>query len=110
LEAGDAEIERNSRLVWTWDSLSLGLLLDWAPFTLTAVPTAGDAADLALSPDGTLDPWPFAGDAPVRLHCDGRRLTGPYPGDDELRTALERAPWETVRFQLQPAAGRAPTI
>jgi hypothetical protein len=111
LEAADAEIDRNSRLLWTWDSLSLGLLLDWAPFTLRDVPAAGgETADLELSPDGTLDPWPFAQIAPVQLHCEGRRLTGTYSDDDALALALDNAPWETVRFSLQPAAAAAPTI
>src|SRR5262249_22207989 len=47
--AGDADqLRRNQRLVWTWDSLSLGLLLDWAPFTLAAVPTADGETDIAV--------------------------------------------------------------
>ena len=29
--ATDEIVRRNQRLVWTWDSLSLGLLLDWSP-------------------------------------------------------------------------------
>jgi hypothetical protein len=110
VEAGDAEIERNSRLVWTWDSLSLGLLLDWAPFTLRDVPAAGGTVDVEVSPDGTVEPWPFAGPSPVPLHCDGRRLTGPYASDAALVEAMESAPWETVRFELQPATGATPTI
>jgi hypothetical protein len=111
LEGDDAEVARNSQLLWTWDSLSLGLLLDWAPFTLRDVPAGGgETADLELSPDGTLDPWPFAPAAPVHLHCEGRRLTGTYCDDDALQVALDAAPWETVRFALQPAAAPPPTI
>ena len=37
--AADDVVRRNQQLVWTWDSLSLGLLLDWSL---------------------DLDPWPFA--------------------------------------------------
>jgi hypothetical protein len=109
--ASDELIARNSRLVWTWDSLSLALLLDWAPFTLRGVPgAAGDAIDVDLGPDGTLDPWPFPGTDPISVHCDGRRLVDTYASDDALEQALAHAPWETVRFRLLPAAGPTPTI
>jgi hypothetical protein len=109
--ATDEQIARNSHLVWTWDSLSLALLLDWAPFTLRRVPTAGgDGIDVHLSPDGTLDPWPFSGVGHVAVHCDARRLANTYDRDEALEQALAHAPWETVRFTLQPAAGRTPTI
>jgi hypothetical protein len=111
LTASEAEIERNSRLVWTWDSLSLGLLLDWAPFTLHDVPLAADAtADVDLAPDGTLDPWPFEGAEPVQLACEGRRLTTTYADAEALQVGLDSAPWETVRFALQPAKAPTPTI
>jgi hypothetical protein len=109
--ATDEMIERNSQLVWIWDSLSLALLLGWAPFTLRAVPTAGGGAvDVHLSPDGTLDPWPFTGDGSVAVQCEGRRLADRYANDDALERGLARAPWETVRFVLQPPAGQTPTI
>ena len=42
--ANPALVARNSQLVWTWDTISLALLLDWAPLTLEAVPTAGGGA------------------------------------------------------------------
>jgi uncharacterized protein DUF3891 len=109
--ASDELIARNSQLVWTWDSLSLALLLDWAPFTLRAVPGAGgNALDVDLGPDGALDPWPFPGTDPITVHCDGRRLAGTYASDDALEQALAHAPWEKVSFTLQPAAGPTPTI
>jgi hypothetical protein len=109
--ATDELIARNSQLLWTWDSLSLALLLDWAPFTLRGVPTAdGDGVDVHLSPGGTLDPWPFSATGQVAVHCDARRLADTYDSDEALERALAYAPWETVRFILQPAAGRTPTI
>ena len=109
--ATDELIARNSQLLWTWDSLSLALLLDWAPFTLRGVPTAGgDGVDIHLSSDGTLDPWPFCGAGPTAVHCDARRLASTYDSDGALEQALTHAPWETVRFILQPAAGGTPTI
>jgi Protein of unknown function (DUF3891) len=103
-------IEHNSRLVWTWDLISLALLLDWAPMTLEAVPSAGGAAlDIALeavpeqSRAAWLDPWPFA--APeVRVHCEGRRLAHGFADDAALAEGLAHARWETVEFTLTPGA------
>jgi hypothetical protein len=105
--ATDELIARNSQLLWTWDSLSLALLLDWAPFTLRGVPSAaGDGVDLHLAPDGTLDPWPFAGTGQIAVHCDARRLADGYDSDDSLEQALVHAPWETVSFVLHTPPGR----
>lgn len=111
--AGHADSEtvaRNQRLVWTWDSLSLSLLLDWAPHTVDDVPTAQGAVTLTLrSVDGSrdrlsLDPWPFADDR-VSVHCEGRRLEGRFTDEAEMRAALARAPWVTLSFELVPAGG-----
>ena len=54
--AADEIVRRNQQLVWRWDSLSLGLLLEWEQLGL--------------------DPWPFRDDR-VSLRCEGRRLSGP---------------------------------
>jgi Protein of unknown function (DUF3891) len=104
-------VARNSQLVWTWDLISLALLLDWAPLTLEAVPTAeAGAVDIALEgrpgPDlvASLDPWPFVASAEVRVHCEGRRLTGGFPDDEALALGLAEASWETVEFTLVPGA------
>jgi hypothetical protein len=99
LGAGEAEVRRNQRLIWTWDSLSLGLLLGWAPYELRGVPTASGETDVALR-DGTLDPWPFRADR-VALRCEGRRLHGPYEDEAAMRAALAIAPWETVEVELE---------
>jgi hypothetical protein len=99
LGADWAQVRRNQRLVWAWDSLSLGLLLGWAPYEQRAVPTAGGPVDIAVR-DGTLDPWPFAGPR-VALRCEGRRLRGPYPDGESMRAALAAAPWETIELQLE---------
>jgi uncharacterized protein DUF3891 len=96
--ASDEIVRRNQRLVWTWDSLSLGLLLDWAPFELTAVPTADGDTDIEVR-DATLDPWPFREDR-VSLRCEGRRLAGRFDDEDAMRAALARAPWDTLDFEL----------
>jgi Protein of unknown function (DUF3891) len=102
LPAAD-KVPRNQRLVWTWDSLSLGLLLDWMPFELTAVPSAEAPVDIAvrLAPDGrvVLDPWPFA--APrLTVRSEGRRLTGRFHEEAAMRAALAAAPWVTVEREL----------
>jgi hypothetical protein len=101
-EGFDAEqVRRNQRLVWTWDSLSLGLLLGWSPFELRAVPTAGGETDVAVR-DGRLDPWPF--DAPrVELRCEGRRLGGRFDDERAMQEALDRAPWVTIPLELSSA-------
>jgi len=98
LDADPEHVRRNQRLIWTWDSLSLGLLLDWEPFELTAVPTADGEVDIAVA-DGTLDPWPFR-ERTLTVRCDGRRLAGPYAGEEAMRAALAASPWETVERGL----------
>jgi hypothetical protein len=112
--ATQALVDRNSQLVWTWDTISLALLLDWAPLTLEAVPTAdGVAVDVAFaavpadSPVATLSPWPFAGPE-VHVHCEGRRLAHGFDDDADLARGLEQAPWETVRFTLVAGADLRP--
>jgi hypothetical protein len=91
-------VRRNQRLVWTWDSLSLGLLLGWAPFTLSAVPAEEGEVDIEVS-SSSLDPWPFR-DLTVALRCEGRRLTGRFDDEAAMREALEAAPWETIDLEL----------
>ena len=70
------ELERNGRLIWTWDYLSLAVCLDWAPCEACEVPTATGAVALELTEgaDGLLlNPWPFSRRT-VTLHCDARLL------------------------------------
>ena len=101
--AADAVVRRNQRLVWTWDSLSLGLLLDWWPYRLEAVPAAGgDEIDVEVrAGEGAiaLDPWPFAA-ARVRVRCEGRRLAGRFEDEDAMQAALADAPWVTLELDL----------
>jgi hypothetical protein len=100
LGADPAQVRRNQRLVWTWDSLSLALCLNWPAQTLTGVPAAEGEVDLELSPDGTLDPWPF--DAPeLAVRTEGRRLTGRFEDQGALRAAWDRAPWVTLELTLR---------
>ena len=104
LGADTERVRRNQRLIWTWDSLSLGLLLGWPPFELEAVPAADGSVDIAVR-DSTLDPWPFATPA-VTVRCEGRRLAGPYADEETMRAALAAAPWETVEIVLRDTASR----
>ena len=100
---GDRRLERNSLLIWTWDYLSLALCLDWAPATAKAAPTAAGAADLKLSCSGgahVVDPWPFTTPA-LTVRCEGRRLTGRFDSERELREAFAGAPWETLELRLE---------
>jgi hypothetical protein len=98
-------VPRNQRLVWTWDSLSLGLLLDWAPFELEAVPAADGVVDVAVRGGGpvVLDPWPFA--APrLTVRCEGRRIGGRFDDEEAMRSALASAPWVTIELTLSAEA------
>ena len=101
--ATEGAVRRNRRLVWTWDSLSLGLLLDWAPYELEAVPTADGETDVAVraasSGAMTLDPWPFGRDR-LSLRCEGRRLVGSFEEEAAMHAALEDSPWVTLEFEL----------
>ncbi len=102
--ATDERIGRASQLLWTWDWLSLALCLDWAPDSAKAVPTAGEPVELALRGgegpgEVMLTPWPFRGPV-VTVSCEGQRLTERCGDAEELRDALDQAPWETVRFEL----------
>jgi hypothetical protein len=96
--AADEIVRRNQRLVWTWDSLSLGLLLDWAPFELSAVPAADGELDVEVRPD-TLEPWPFQAER-LTLRCEGRRLAGRFDDEETMREALAAAPWVTLEKSL----------
>jgi Protein of unknown function (DUF3891) len=91
-------VRRNQRLVWTWDSLSLGLLLGWAPFELEAVPAAEGEVDVTVQ-DSTLDPWPF-GAPRLTARCEGRRLPGRFDDEEAMREALAAAPWATIELTL----------
>jgi hypothetical protein len=100
-------VARNSSLIGTWDTLSLALCLDYAPYTVAGVPTANaTSVDLELSPTGTpgrlrLDPWPL-GEGSLVVRCEGQRLDGTYTDDDSMKDALARGPWVTVEFELVP--------
>jgi hypothetical protein len=103
LGASDDEVERNRRLLWAWDGLSLALLLGWAPWTAKDVPAADGPMDVALGADETIDPWPFGTDR-VDIRCEGRLLTTPSADQAGLDAALDAAPWVDLHHDLRPAA------
>jgi hypothetical protein len=98
-------LERNGRLVWTWDYLSLALCLNWSPATAEGAPTAGDLTDMQIEirPDGRahLAPWPFGVDS-LTVRTEGRRLSGPFEDEAQMRSAFASAPWEMLELRLEP--------
>jgi hypothetical protein len=99
LQVDPAQLERNHQLLWIWDFISLALCLNWTPTTAHAVPSAAEPAEIELGPDGSVTPWPFTAEQ-LTVRCEGRRLNGPYAGEEEMRAALAGAPWETIEFNL----------
>jgi hypothetical protein len=83
------ELERNQRLLWIWDFLSLALCLRWNGRSVQGIEYTGT----------TFEPWPFR-DESVTLRTEGRRLAGRFEDEHEMRAALERAPWVTLEFSL----------
>jgi hypothetical protein len=83
LDATDEEIQRNHRLIWLWDSMSLALLLGWRPW---------EAEGVRMEPDGRVTPWPFATES-LTVRCEGRLLTEPG-------AALDDAPWVDLAYEL----------
>jgi Protein of unknown function (DUF3891) len=81
LGVSEEEIQRNQRLMWIFDSLSLAVLLGWDPFEVEGIERRGSV----------LRPWPF-GQPSLTLRCDGRRLSRGEP--------LASASWETVEVRL----------
>jgi uncharacterized protein DUF3891 len=105
--AAPAAVDRNRRLVLSWDGISLALCLARFPWTLRDVPAAsGEHVDVTVTEAGetaVVDPWPFAS-ARLTARCDGRRLEGRFDDEAEMRRALDRAPWTTLEFELVAAA------
>jgi hypothetical protein len=102
LGADREQLERNRRLLWAWDGISLALCLGWQTL-MNEVPAASGDAELALELTGTdlftLDPWPFE-QHELELRCEGRRLDGPFESDAAIGEALDRAPSVSLSFTL----------
>jgi Protein of unknown function (DUF3891) len=103
------EVERNGKLLFAWDWLSLGLCLRWEAGDTPLVPLADGDGHLRFTPtqDGaTLDPWPFAVPE-LQVHCEGRRLEGRYEDEATMQAALACAPLVRLTFGLTRTGGRA---
>ena len=83
------QVDRNQKLVWLWDFLSLALCLRWDGRSV------GDTTYTGT----TFEPWPFR-DESVTLRTEGRRLAGRFDDEAEMRAALAAAPWVTLEFPL----------
>ncbi len=101
-------VARNRRLIQVWDALSLALCFGLRePRTFRDVPTAGEPTTLHLTPAAhdtsqiRVAPWPFRPQS-VTLACEGRRLTGTWDDQDEMRRALAQAPWVGLSMTLLP--------
>ena len=95
----DEVLDRNSGLISTWDGMSLMLC--------GGLPDDGiTIGDYTMTPDedGTVrvDPWPFTREQ-VQLVVEGRRLTGRYERQITLQSALQKAEWQTLQFDLVTA-------
>ncbi len=102
-----ATIERGRKLIEIWDAMSLAVCMPRLPLRLEDVPGAGESGELemrqALGDAGPtrveVEPWPFE-PSKVPLAAEGRRLTGTYADDRELKAALAAAPRETLSVTL----------
>jgi hypothetical protein len=106
LDVAAAEVTRNQRLLWTWDGMSLGVILGWAPWAAQRVPAAGEGMlDLRLERDGdvhTLEPWPFVAER-LTVRVEGRVLRRTFTSVEQLHEALAKAPWTKLQYELRPA-------
>jgi hypothetical protein len=102
--APPAEIERNWRLLRTWDALSHTIMQRRAPRTLEAVPAAsGRPVDVQIADrDGAfaLDPWPFEADRLV-VNAEAQLLEGTFADEDSLERALAETPRIELSYELR---------
>jgi Protein of unknown function (DUF3891) len=102
LAADRDELDRNRRLIWAWDGISLALCLGWQTL-MNDVPGATGSVELSLRMTGAdqfaLHPWPFAADR-LDVRCEGRELAGTFDDEHAMREALDRAPSTRLSFTL----------
>lgn len=90
--AGAGEVDRAAALLRAWDALSLGLCLDWGPWTGEGV---------ALEAGGVLSPWPFGAARELEFRCEGRRLIARAGSREELAALLAAAERVDLRFVVR---------
>lgn len=103
LDTDEAQLARNQRLLWTWDSMSLAVCLPWDPHTATRVPAADGEVDVEMHSTASdrfqVSPWPFSS-AELHVHCEAHRLAERCLDERELTAALAQAPLERLSFTL----------
>lgn len=92
LDADPDVLRVQQALMWCWDSLSLGLLLDWAPFTVEGI---------TLREGAVLDPWPLSVPE-LTVVCEGVRLEGTFTDEAAMRAALASGEVVPLSFTLRP--------
>ena len=101
-----AQLARNQRLLWTWDSLSLALCLRWLVLGPVCPRGGRGSVELALAATAadrfTLDPWPFLAER-LEVSCEGQRRQGRFDAEAKLRQALERAPVVRLGITVEAA-------
>jgi hypothetical protein len=106
LRPGAAELERDWRLVRSWDAISHVLLLDRAPERVAGIPVDCDRReDISIRRSGEgfrIDPWPF-GAAEVVAGARGRLLERTYGDREEMLADLLDAPELELTYRLVPA-------
>jgi Protein of unknown function (DUF3891) len=107
LAVDPSALEQASLLIWTWDYLSLALCLGWESATAEGAPTATGRVDIRVETrsDSTaqLKPWPFSAES-LTVGAEGRRLSGGYEDEAEMREAFRVAPWERLELRLEPGS------
>lgn len=109
LHASAATIDRNRRLVATWDTLSLMICMGVQQARqVEAVPDAAGQTSLTLGAIDdptrlTLMPWPFQADS-VTLEFEGRLLRERFTDESTMRSALQAAPWLTITTTIAPTS------
>lgn len=102
-------MERNRRLIGTWDYLSLLLCMGVTDSDkVPGVPLKGldNLSDVEIESRGddrfVLHPWPFGTDE-VSVACEAIRLEGPNASQQELDRDFAAAKRELLRFRLKPS-------
>ena len=101
-------IQRNRKLVATWDVLSLALCMGLREERqFDGVPTASGETTLTLIPLNDkfekvkVSPWAFEQDE-IKLNYDGRLLRDRFTDETQMRRALENAEWINMSTVLIP--------
>ncbi len=108
LHATPEHVNRNQAIVRVTDALSLYASIGLSHSRrIEGVPTINGPTALLMSPQEDvpgqikLTPWPFH-DSTLRFTLEGRRLPQTFASEDQLRSALDRAPWVAISLEFVP--------